>query len=1095
MTCSTGACGGSCGAGCCRGVRPVTPRPEHQRPGLPVIDYRIGTHAEFLESMKARLASRPELAKLTARTDDDPSIALLDCWAVVADIVTFYGERALNEGFLGTAVDPQSVARLGRLVDYRPRPALGASGQLAFTMDPGAVGTIPAGTSAKSIPGPGELPQTFETAEILEARAEWNELAVRRTRPFAITAATLADFAELTFDGSSLNLKAGDLLVFDFGGADAPGLREIASVAPDFQANRTLVRLVPAPDHPVGLELALRRVHDAAERANKVATSQFQKQLGTDLVAAADDLADPSTQMTALATLHRLVVEAAAFADAGRLTAADEAWLAGPVGDMDEAVREAGPLVAAFTRAQSPELAYLEQLAIALTLPTQFGNAAGRRTPTETADAARATPLLATALALPALRRPPSRPPDRASGIDQTSAAALDPANSSLIGLLASADPRLGDTLAAAVGRQEVTAPQLTARVIALRSKAIPVLVGGFELAAAFADQAISVDGTPDNLVPGGWIVSRELSSAEPAAGSELVTQVASVQHFARTVTIGEDTSVRVPTTLVTTTGAILPHNGDVSLDDITVRFGDQPLTLSDEPLADPVRGAEIALDRTYPGLAPGRRLVVSGERSDVPGVTGVVASELTMVGAIEERIDLTLPGDVTRPVLVLAAPLAYEYVRDTVVIHGNVAAATQGETRAEVLGSGAAGQAGQSFAIKQATEATPLTFLPSVSAVGASTTLTVRVDQVRWHPVDVLADAGPRDQSYAEEYGAGPGVTVRFGDGVHGSRLPNGVENVTATYRVGAGPVGNVGAGRVQQLTSRPLGVGAVTNPLPMTGGTPGDAPADTREVVPLRTLALDRLVSVADYADFAAAHAGIAKAAAARLPEAGREVVHVTVAALGDVPLDPGDLLLTSLERTLAAYGDPHLPVRVAVRDELWLVLSAGLKVGPDYLFDDVATRVRARLLDVAGFHRVRLAEAVYLSELVRAMQRTAGVDYVDVDVFGVLPGVADPVALLTSVSALTGVADVVDARPARAVHQEYVVGNDPTGADDTLTTIALRTGLTVGELVALNPHLRSSTLVDGQSLTVANGLRPAQLACFNPAVPQTLILRSIP
>ncbi|WP_162529336.1 putative baseplate assembly protein [Segeticoccus rhizosphaerae] len=1070
----------------------MTPHSLYQRPGLPTLGYRIGTHQDFLTSMRARLAAYPELQQLTARTTDDPSIALLDCWAVVADIVTFYAERARDEASLGTAVNPESLVRLGRLVGYRPRPSLGASGHLAFTMDPGSVGTIPAGTSAKSVPGPGELPQTFEVSETLDARADWNQLEVRRTRPFPIQAGTLTGFTELTFDGSSLNLKAGDLLVFDLGDIEQPRVREIASVAPDFQADRTLVRLVPDPGTPVGLELALGLVKAAVADAGKTAASAFEQELGVALTAAGQDLDEPTTQMTALATLHRLVAESRAFADAGRLSKDESRWVSVVLASLEEAVSDAAPLVAASTRAQSPELAYLERLAIALTCPSD--GEAERRDRADTLNCARATPLLATAAALQALRRPPSRPPKLASDLAQASAESLDPGSSSLVTLLAGADPRLAGTLAQAIGQQAVTAPPLTAHVIALRTKAGPV-PDEFR-----SDTQLSIDGTPDNLVPGGWLVSRERGTSgegatDPASTHEFVTRIASAQHYVRIVTIAEGTSARVPTTAVTTTGPFLATGRDVDLDDVTVWFGDQPLSLSDEPIPDPVRGGEIALAQSYPGLMPGRRLVVTGERRDIPGVTGIVASELTMVGAVEQRIDLTLPGDVTRPVLVLATPLAYEYVRDTVVIQGNVAAATQGETRSEVLGSGSATQAGQSFSLKQPTDDTPLTFLPAVSPEGFATTLTVRVDQVRWHPTEILADSGPRDHSYAEEAGSGPAVSVRFGDGVHGSRLPNGVENVTASYRVGAGRAGNVGPGRVQQLTSRPLGVAAVSNPLPMTGGAPGDTPADNRDVIPLRTLALDRLVSVADYADFAAAHAGIAQAAAARLYDGRREVVHVTIATLDDAALDPGDLLFTALEGTLTAYGDPHLPVRLDIREELWLVLSAGLKVDPDHLYDDVATHVRARLLDVAGFRAARLAEPVYLSRLVAAAQQTPGVDYIDVDVFGALPSVADPVQLLSAVTALAGVADMVPARRARRVHEEYVVGQDPTGADDTLTTIALRHGRTVDELIALNPQLRSSTLTHGQSLTVADGLRPAQLACFNTDVPQTLILRRIP
>ena len=179
-------CGCGCGGTCCTGVRPVTPRTLYNRPGLAAIDYRAGRYGDFFESMIARLASLPELAGDTTREPDDPGIALLDGWALVGDIVTFYAERQANEGYLSTATQSDSLALLGRLVSYQPRPAMGASGYLAFTMDPGAVGVIPAGSQARSVAGPNQLPQTFETAETIAARADWNQLAVRLTRPAAL---------------------------------------------------------------------------------------------------------------------------------------------------------------------------------------------------------------------------------------------------------------------------------------------------------------------------------------------------------------------------------------------------------------------------------------------------------------------------------------------------------------------------------------------------------------------------------------------------------------------------------------------------------------------------------------------------------------------------------------------------------------------------------------------------------------------------------------------------------------------------------------------------------------------------------------------
>jgi hypothetical protein len=261
------------------------------------------------------------------------------------------------------------------------------------------------------------------------------------------------------------------------------------------------------------------------------------------------------------------------------------------------------------------------------------------------------------------------------------------------------------------------------------------------------------------------------------------------------------------------------------------------------------------------------------------------------------------------------------------------------------------------------------------------------------------------------------------------------------------------------------------------------------------LRCLALDRLLSVQDYADFTSARAGIGKAAAIALTDGDREVIHLTVAGVGDAPLDESDLLVTDLRAALAELGDPYMPVRVAVRELLLLVLSAGIKVGADYSYDLVEPAVRAAALSAGGFASQALGQPVYLSRIVSAMQAVPGVDYVDVDVFAALPGIADQLQLLTALLAMSGVAQVIDVRPARFEQVLYTAGQDPIGAPDTLTTLALRYGITVPELVALNPQLTGITLTPGTQLVVARGIRPAQLALLSPDVPQTLILRSIP
>ena len=112
--------------GCCE--TQVSPAEHTNRPGLSAIAYRIGTHGAFLQRMLARLPlqalpddSRP-LLDLTTRSTEDPAIALLDAWASVADVLTFYQERIANEGYLRTATERRSVLELVKQQKQPKRP-------------------------------------------------------------------------------------------------------------------------------------------------------------------------------------------------------------------------------------------------------------------------------------------------------------------------------------------------------------------------------------------------------------------------------------------------------------------------------------------------------------------------------------------------------------------------------------------------------------------------------------------------------------------------------------------------------------------------------------------------------------------------------------------------------------------------------------------------------------------------------------------------------------------------------------------------------------------------------------------------------------
>lgn len=432
----------SCSCGCGGGPAETTPASTYNRPGLPALSARIGTFSQFRETMLARIASRPALAELTTREPDDPAIALLDCWAVVGDVLTFYQERLANEGYLRTAIEPESLIHLGKLVGYTPRPALAATTHLAFSLDPGAKAVIPAGSGAKSVPGQNQLPQTFETTDELVAREEWNTLQVATTAPVDLDAFHAQQMRELGVEGTTANLKTGDRLLLLFGTA-SPVVRTVEQAAADFAAGRTTVTLT-VPDG--GLDELNQAISDLLMAITKVvpppdpqswdpkppispwtaATIEalttaraYLTSLGTS-----PDVADvPYDLIRTVTALNTGLPEQAALARAHAGCTVQD-WFeqhVQPVADANTALLK---LCLEALRETDPEADYLNRLAQGLVCPNSpqllamDGADGGCSNCGE--DCGRAAALVALTPVLPWLRREPSRPPRHAIELQST---------------------------------------------------------------------------------------------------------------------------------------------------------------------------------------------------------------------------------------------------------------------------------------------------------------------------------------------------------------------------------------------------------------------------------------------------------------------------------------------------------------------------------------------------------------------------------------------------------------------------------------------------------------------------------------------------
>jgi uncharacterized phage protein gp47/JayE len=133
-------------------------------PGLPQIRYRVDDFTGFRRALLRPLPG--EQAINTWRpAPGDLGLQVLEWWAYLADVLTFYNERYANESYLGTATQPGSIADMVALLGYRPAPGIAATGTLAAVGPAGQSGgalAIPARMSLSSTASPGVPSQTFE---------------------------------------------------------------------------------------------------------------------------------------------------------------------------------------------------------------------------------------------------------------------------------------------------------------------------------------------------------------------------------------------------------------------------------------------------------------------------------------------------------------------------------------------------------------------------------------------------------------------------------------------------------------------------------------------------------------------------------------------------------------------------------------------------------------------------------------------------------------------------------------------------------------------------------------------------------------------
>jgi hypothetical protein len=334
--------------------------------------------------------------------------------------------------------------------------------------------------------------------------------------------------------------------------------------------------------------------------------------------------------------------------------------------------------------------------------------------------------------------------------------------------------------------------------------------------------------------------------------------------------------------------------------------------------------------------------------------------------------------SDDTHQLLTFETMLAAIFDRASTRIHGNVAAATHGETTQEVLGNGDASKPFTALRLKQA----PLTHVSAATESGALSTLELRVNDILWHEAPTLYGQSATATLYETRIQDDGSAVVQFGDGIAGARPSTGRNNIVATYRKGIGVAGSVAAGTLTTAIDRPLGLKEIFNPLPASGGQDAETLATARSAAPVTTLTLGRVVSLQNYEDFARGFAGIAKARANMIWDGDARRIVVTVAGPGGAPVDPASSVYTNLVAALRSLGDPFVRITLLSYRAATFKLKARIKVHSDYLAETVLAAIEATLRERYSFDVRGFATLIASSDVISSIQAVEGVEAVDLD-----------------------------------------------------------------------------------------------------------------
>ena len=261
------------------------------------------------------------------------------------------------------------------------------------------------------------------------------------------------------------------------------------------------------------------------------------------------------------------------------------------------------------------------------------------------------------------------------------------------------------------------------------------------------------------------------------------------------------------------------------------------------------------------------------------------------------------------------------------------------------------------------------------------------------WRPLYDLLESGGEDYNFVVEMDNDGIAHLRFGDDELG-REPDPLEVFCARYRVGNGPVGNVGAGTITQMVVRNTTLNdpglMVRNPFAATGGTEPEPLQEIKLYAPGSfMLDQERAITADDYARLAGKFPGVQRAAASLRWTGVNYDARVAIDPLGTDAAQP--VLLRQIERYLEPFRRIGHDVHVVRAEYVPIELVLNICVLPNYLTAHVKAALLATFSNTIQpngkrgfFHPDNLSfgDSIAVSSLVATAQAVTGVQSVFID-----------------------------------------------------------------------------------------------------------------